>query len=578
LQQIIKNLLSNAFKFTHHGQVTLALEPVKGGWSPENDDLNRAPEVLALAVSDTGIGIPTDKQMIIFEAFQQADGSTSRKYGGTGLGLAISRELSRLLGGEIRLISSPGRGSTFVLYLPTTYTPRSSRKALPAEAQSSSAVAASVAPPAGIADPSRAMAVGNGQSELDPGPELLVNEVGDDRDDIHPGDKVLLIVENDVGFAKFLLDAAREKGFKGLVTSLGAVALAFTREYKPDAITLDIYLPDIAGWRVLERLKNDVATRHVPVCVVSTDESRDRALAYGALAFLAKPIQSRDVLDGLLHHVGEFIGRAMKSLLVVESDVVRRNRILDCIDAEDVQVTAVTDAAAALQMLRERRTDCVIAGAEVPDLATTLLAAGEAAEPAIGRLPILVFGDGPATVDESGAWKRLAETCTVNRVHSTERLLDQASFFLHLPVANLPESQRHLLLDLHHSDKLLAGKKVLIVDDDMRNIFALSTVLEEHDMVISSADNGGDAISILKADPAIDIVLMDIMMPEMDGMETMREIRRNPSLKNLPIVAVTAKAMKGDREKCIEAGAWDYLSKPVDTDQMLAVLRAWLHR
>jgi HAMP domain-containing protein/signal transduction histidine kinase/CheY-like chemotaxis protein len=575
LQQIIKNLLSNAFKFTHHGQVTLAVEPVKGGWNSENDELNRAPEVLALAVSDTGIGIPSDKQMIIFEAFQQADGSTSRKYGGTGLGLAISRELSRLLGGEIRLVSSPGRGSTFVLYLPTTYTPRSSRKALAAEAQTSGSVAT---PLAGTSDTGRPFALTGGQPELDPTPELLVNEVGDDRDDIQPGDKVLLIVENDLGFAKFLLDAAREKGFKGLVTSLGAVALALTREYKPDAITLDIYLPDIAGWRVLERLKNDVATRHVPVCVISTDESRDRALASGALAFLAKPIQSRDLLDGLLHHVGEFIGRGMKSLLVVESDLGRRNRILDCIDAEDVQVTAVSDAAAALQMLRERRTDCVIAGADVPDLATTLLAAGDAADPAVGRLPILVFGDGPATVDETGAWKRLAETCTVNRVHSAERLLDLASFFLHLPVANLPEGQRHLLLDLHHSDKLLAGKKVLIVDDDMRNIFALSTVLEEHDMVISSADNGRDAINILQDDPAIDIVLMDIMMPEMDGLETMREIRKNPALKNLPIVAVTAKAMKGDREKCIEAGAWDYLSKPVDTDQMLSVLRAWLHR
>jgi CheY-like chemotaxis protein len=241
-------------------------------------------------------------------------------------------------------------------------------------------------------------------------------------------------------------------------------------------------------------------------------------------------------------------------------------------------VTAVPDAAAALQMLRERRTDCVIAGADVPDLASTLLAAGEAAEPAVGRLPIILFGDGAAHPDGTGEWKRLADTCTVNCVHSAERLLDLTSFFLHLPVANLPENQRQLLLELHQSDKLLAGKKVLIVDDDMRNIFALSTLLEEHEMVISSADNGRDAIRILRGDPEIDIVLMDIMMPEMDGLETMREIRKNPTLKNLPIVAVTAKAMKGDREKCIEAGAWDYLSKPVDTEQMLAVLRAWLHR
>ncbi len=578
LQQIIKNLLSNAFKFTHHGQVTLNVEPAKAGWNAENDDLNRAPEVLALAVSDTGIGIASDKQQIIFEAFQQADGSTSRKYGGTGLGLAISRELSRLLGGEIRLVSSPGRGSTFVLYLPTTYAPRSSRKALAAEAQVPALPPASASREAPGSNGQESAEVRLPLAEPEPTAELLVNEVGDDRDDIRPGDKVLLIVENDLGFARFLLDAAREKGFKGLVTSLGAVALAMTREYKPDAITLDIYLPDIAGWRVLERLKNDVATRHIPVCVVSTDESRDRALASGALAFLAKPIQSRDVLDALLDHVGDFIGREMKSLLVVEPDGDRRNHILDCIDAEDVQVTAVPDAAAAFQMLRERRTDCVIAGADVADLAATLLAAGEATEPAVSRLPIIVFGDGAAQPDGAGEWKRVAEICTVNRVHSAERLLDLASFFLHLPVANLPENQRHMLLDLHQSDKLLAGKKVLIVDDDMRNIFALSTLLEEHDMVISSADNGRDAIRILQGDPEVDIVLMDIMMPEMDGLETMREIRKNPTLKNLPIVAVTAKAMKGDREKCIEAGAWDYLSKPVDTDQMLAVLRAWLHR
>ena len=450
-------------------------------------------------------------------------------------------------------MSSPGRGSTFVLYLPVTYTPRSSRKALAIEAQSTVAAAASLGG-SGVLEAARALPATNVDGELVAPCDLLINEVGDDRDDIEPGDKVLLIIENDVGFAKFLLGAAREKGFKGLVTSLGAAALALTREFKPDAITLDIYLPDIAGWRVLERLKNDVATRHVPVCVVSTDESRDRALASGALAFLTKPIQSRDVLDALLDHVGDFIGRSMKSLLVVEPDPDRRNRILDCIDADEVQVTAVPDAAAALQMLRERRTDCVIAGDKVPDLATTLLAAGESTEPAVGRLPILVFGDGPQHDEDSGDWKRLAETCTINRVHSRERLLDLASFFLHLPVANLPENQRHLLLDLHHSDKLLSGKKVLIVDDDMRNIFALSTVLEEHDMVISSADNGRDAIRILQSDPAIDIVLMDIMMPEMDGLETMREIRKIPEFKNLPIVAVTAKAMKGDREKCIEAG------------------------
>jgi CheY-like chemotaxis protein len=329
---------------------------------------------------------------------------------------------------------------------------------------------------------------------------------------------------------------------------------------------------------VLERLKNDVATRHIPICVISTDESRDRALASGALAFIAKPIQSRDVLDALLGYVSEFISRPVKSLLVVEPDAGGRGRILDCFDAEDVQVTAVADAPAAVQMLRERRIDCVVLGPKAAAHADGLLADGDPGEAALGRLPVIVFGDGDVPPDGDPTWKRLSEVCTVRRVHSPERLLDLATFYLHRAVGKLPEGKRAMLLDLHQSDKILAGKKVLIVDDDMRNIFALSTVLEEHDMVIVSANNGRDAIRTLREERDIDIVLMDIMMPEMDGMETMREIRKIPELKNLPIVAVTAKAMKGDREKCIEAGAWDYLSKPVDTEQMLAVLRAWLHR
>jgi CheY-like chemotaxis protein len=586
LQQIIKNLLSNAFKFTHHGQVTLAVEPVNAGWSPENDELNRAADVLAFSVSDTGIGIAPDKQQIIFEAFQQADGSTSRKYGGTGLGLAISRELSRLLGGEIRLVSSPGRGSTFTLYLPAAYMPRASRKSSGSEATAINRVAHALEKSAATVIPVRSEVNGHGGNgrglfqppappPVEPTPDHTLNEVGDDRDDIQPGDRILLIVENDLGFARFLLDTAREKGYKGLVTSLGASALALTREYKPDAITLDIYLPDIEGWRVLERLKNDVATRHIPVTVISTDDSRERALASGALAFVAQPIQSRDVVDALLAELTDFVSRPMKSLLVVEPDADRRTRIIETVGADDVQVTAVPDGAAALQMLSERRIDCVVLSPHSAELVAGF-AAHEGGEGLMQRLPVIVYGDDAAS--DGPEWKRLAEVCTLRRAHSPDRLLDLSTFFLHRNVAKLHEDKRRQLLDLHLSNKVLAGKKVLIVDDDMRNIFALSTVLEEHDMKILPADNGRDAIRILLEDPEVDIVLMDIMMPEMDGMETMREIRKITKLKNLPIVAVTAKAMKGDREKCIEAGAWDYLSKPVDTEQMLAVLRAWLHR
>jgi HAMP domain-containing protein/signal transduction histidine kinase/CheY-like chemotaxis protein len=588
LQQIIKNLLSNAFKFTHHGQVTLTIDPVQAGWSPINDDLNRAPEVLAFAVSDTGIGISADKQQIIFEAFQQADGSTSRKYGGTGLGLAISRELSRLLGGEIRLVSSPGRGSTFTLYLPTVYTPpRSSRKLASSTEPTAPTLANRIAnliekPATTRSEPAytngalvEALLNKNGTGEQ-PTPPMF-NEVGDDREEIRPGERVLLIVENDLAFSRFLLDTVRERGWKGLVTSLGATALALTREYKPDAISLDINLPDIEGWRVLERLKNDVATRHIPVVVISTEESRERALSSGALAFIPKPVQSRDILDVMLNTIAEFIGREMKSLLIVDPNQERSNSILAAIAADDVQATTVTGSKAALQMLRERRIDCVVLNPEVADFADEFQVLPACFEDHYQRLPVIVYGD-TNPVWEGASWKRLSETCTLRWAKSYERLLDLSTFFLHRNVAKLVEAKRQILQDLHQSDKILQGKKVLIVDDDMRNIFALSTVLEDHEMVIVSADNGRDAIKILEEDSAVDIVLMDIMMPEMDGMETMRAIRKIPRLKNLPIVAVTAKAMKGDREKCIEAGAWDYLSKPVDTQQMLAVLQGWLHR
>jgi HAMP domain-containing protein/signal transduction histidine kinase/CheY-like chemotaxis protein len=589
LQQIIKNLLSNAFKFTHQGQVTLTVEPVYGGWSVDNEDLKRAAGVVAFTVADTGIGIPTDKQQIIFEAFQQADGSTSRKYGGTGLGLAISRELSRLLGGEIRLVSMPGRGSTFILYLPMIYTaPRVARKPAVSETAPMIAAAAPVAELERTAEPVQS----NGhQSRLkeatpalreaataDPAVEQLVNEVGDDRDDIQVGDRVLLIVENDLSFARFLLDTAREKGFKGLVTSLGAASLALAAEYKPDAISLDIFLPDIEGWRVLERLKNGLSTRHIPVCVISTDEARERALKSGAAMFISKPIPSRDVLDSMLTQLGEFMSRAMKSLLIVEPDPECRSRIIETVDAGDVKVLAAVDGAAAREAIAGERLDCVILNPRASDLVDELLEAGLPSRSSLGPMPVILYGDGELVQDQRGNWRRLEETCTVRRVHSSERLLDLTSLFLHRPIARLPAIKRQLLLDLHQSDKLLSGKRVLVVDDDMRNIFALSSVLEEHEMAVVSADNGRDAIKILQEDPDIDLVLMDIMMPEMDGMETMREIRKIPPLKNLPIVAVTAKAMKGDREKCIEAGAWDYLAKPVDTQEMLSVLRAWLHR
>jgi HAMP domain-containing protein/signal transduction histidine kinase/DNA-binding response OmpR family regulator len=584
LQQVIKNLLSNAFKFTHHGQVTLNVATVESGWSEDNEELNRAPTVLSFSVSDTGIGIPSDKQQIIFEAFQQADGSTSRKYGGTGLGLAISRELSRLLGGEIRLTSRPGQGSTFALYLPQVYTPRSVRKPTSESLALAAGWGATAIPPAANAAGSlgflRLEDSAHATPEGETLPRLLINEVGDDRDHIEPRDRVLLIVENDLGFARVLLETARTKGFKGLVTSLGAAALAMMREYKPHALTLDIFLPDIDGWRVLERLKNDAATRHIPVCVVSTEEARERALLSGAMAFVAKPIPDTETLEELMDDLKAFLDRPRRSLLVVEPDAARRERILQCVGGGDIEVLTAEDGNDAVHLICERRIDCLIVDPQTSDLSALRHPPSAVRSP----LPVIVYAESTGAKENGervadGVWRTAdGEILPVRRVYSLERLLDRTAFFLHQDLSKLPEAQRRMLDGLHSSDKVLTGKKVLIVDDDMRNIFALSSVLEEHDMVIVSAVNGRDAIKILQQQENIDIVLMDIMMPEMDGIDTMREIRKIVRMKSLPIIAVTAKAMKGDREKCLEAGAWDYLSKPVDTEQMLCVLRAWLHR
>jgi HAMP domain-containing protein/signal transduction histidine kinase/DNA-binding response OmpR family regulator len=564
LQQVIKNLLSNAFKFTQYGNVSLKVEPVHEGWSPDHADLNRAPTVIAISVSDTGIGISPDKQQIIFEAFQQADGSTSRKYGGTGLGLAISREISRLLGGEIKLVSSPGRGSVFTLYLPQVYSPlKTPRK----PTTTTEVVPPALAPRPASPAPEPVL--------LDPPP--LLNEVGDDRLLIQPGDRVLLIVENDLNFAKLMLEVARERGFKGLVTSLGAAALAMTREYKPDAITLDILLPDIDGWRVLERLKNDMNTRHIPVCVISTEEVREQALRMGAMNVVTKPIKTKETLVQALETIHNFVSRTTKDLLVVGRDGAKRQLVLELIGNGEIRPTTVDSAKDALTVLRQRQLDCLVLDPDYLDMATEEFA-DEIAQAVRDDFPLILYSEKDLSHEENGGLKRLAQAVNLKQVCSPERLLDQTALLLHCPVAKLPEPKRLMLEHLHQTDKVLAGKKVLIVDDDIRNIFALTSILEWHNMVIVSAETGRQAIASLQAQPDIDIVLMDIMMPEMDGLDTMRAIRKIPGFKNLPIIAVTAKAMKGDREKCIEAGAWDYLSKPVDGEQLLSVLRGWLHR
>jgi HAMP domain-containing protein/signal transduction histidine kinase/CheY-like chemotaxis protein len=581
LQQVLKNLLSNAFKFTREGRVELSIAPATEGWSAAHETLTRARSVLAISVSDTGIGIPPDKQQIIFEAFQQADGSTSRKYGGTGLGLAISREIAKLLGGEIKLVSAPGAGSTFTLYLPQAYLLQKPPRKPPMSAE----------PHAESAPASAVEAAGGGQPaagqlpiipSFTPASEpfvestVAIDEVGDDRNKIQSGDRVMLIVDNDEGFARILLDLAREKGFKGLVTSSGAATPALIREYKPDVVTLDIRLPDISGYRVLDRVKNDPSMRHVPVYIISTDEQGASGLQMGAMGVLAKPIQTKEALEQTFDAIKSFVEHSRRKLLLVAPDNDDRGEKL--IGGEEIEITKVMSPDDALDALHEQRFDCIVFEAADADDRAVKFAESVGALGSEASAPLVVYSPSEMPPGIDAALKRLMQSMVIKRAGSPAELLDLTALHLHRPLAKLPEAQQRMLDSLHPNASLLAGKKVLIVDDDIRNIFAVTSVLERHQMAIAAAETGRTAIEILQTTPDIDIVLMDIMMPEMDGLDTMRAIRKLPQFKNLPIVAVTAKAMKGDREKCIEAGAWDYLSKPIDSDQMLRVLRAWLSR
>jgi CheY-like chemotaxis protein len=561
MQQIIKNLLSNAFKFTHEGSVSLSIGPATGGWSPDNEDLAGADKVIAFTVTDTGIGIAPDKQQIIFEAFQQADGSTSRKYGGTGLGLAISRELSKLLGGEIKLGSVPGEGSTFTLYLPLE-APRAAR--VPRQASV-------VSRPAAVTKAS-VQAV-YAEDDL-PGESL--NEADDDRANIDPDDRTMLIVENDLAFAKVLLESARRQGFKGLVSATAAAAISLIKEYRPTIVSLDIFLPDMPGWRVLDRLKADLSMRHIPICIVSTDDSRDRALSSGAIGFIAKPVASTEVIDRAIAQLAHYVARPRKSVCLAMAAGSDLDAVRTRFAEESIDIIATTETADICELLRNDKIDCLVVESGASDLQPADLIEVVEQRALTRQLPIVIYGSGGG--DALSRWRRRDGMFALREARSIERLMDAVYFSLHRSVGELSDSERQAIEDLHRDSRVLEGKKALIVDDDMRNIFALSTVLHDHGMQIISANNGREAIRLVEEDPSIDIVLMDIMMPEMDGMTTMREIRKLEQRRDLPIIAVTAKAMKGDREKCIEAGAWDYLSKPVDTIHLLGVLKSWLHR
>jgi HAMP domain-containing protein/CheY-like chemotaxis protein/signal transduction histidine kinase len=555
LDQVLKNLLSNAFKFTERGFVTLRVAPAQAGWSAENFNLARAKTVLAFSVSDSGIGIPADKQTTIFEAFQQADGSTSRKYGGTGLGLAISRELARVLGGEICVESLEGRGSTFTLFLPQNYA------AVPTERAT-----ARLLPP-----PEHDETTDNGETPVTP----LEFTLEDDRLNILPGEKSILIIEDDRDFAQWLLDVARANGFKAVVTPRGKIGLELVHEFAPSAITLDLSLPDIDGWQILNRLKSDLTTRHIPVFVISAKDGPENALKQGALRFLTKPIDESQIRQ-IFAKAEQMSETKAKKLLVIEDDANQRNEIRELIGNSTAHLTDAADAHAAMDALRKERFDCVVLDLMLPDMSGFELIdkiRGENKD-----LPIIVYTARDLSHDEEEKLNRVAQTTIVKDVRSPERLFDQTALWLHRDAASLPEEKRELLRRLHDPDAVLAGKKVLIVDDDIRNIFAMTSMLERYKMDVQSAETGKAAIELLQKGPEPDLILMDIMLPEMDGYETMRAIRKVYGFEQLPIIALTAKAMKGDREKCIDAGASDYIAKPVDTERLLTLLRNWLHR
>jgi HAMP domain-containing protein/CheY-like chemotaxis protein/GAF domain-containing protein len=597
LQQVLKNLLSNAFKFTQEGDVTLTVRRAEKGRRFLNPALEAAPDVVAFAVADTGIGIAKDKQRLIFEAFQQADGTTSRKFGGTGLGLSISREIARLLGGEIRVESKESQGSTFTLFLPMRYIPRQdgpdrdptiprdftpiSRDYSPAAPRQSREMAAvsrnTVRGP--VRRDQRRRPSGDAlqyQPERRAVPQTVID---DDRDQIEEGDRTVLVIENDQNFAKVLLDMARDKGYKGVVELDGEAGLKAARELRPDAITLDIDMPGMDGLQVLDRLKRDPETRHVPVHIISGVEEKREGLKAGAIAFLAKPV-SKEGLDDAFARISSFIDRVPKSLLVVEDNEAQRQSIVELIAHDDVEITAVASAEEALGKLHEKHFDCMVLdlGLKTGDMTGFDLLEKVKSDAENHDLPIIIYTGKELNQEEETRIKKYAETIILKDVKSPERLLDETALFLHRVEAKLPEQKRKMLEHLHDADSVVAGKSVLVVDDDVRNIFSLTSMLEDHGMAVRFAENGKQAIEQLKKDANVDVVLMDVMMPEMDGYETTRAIRGMDQFKTLPIIALTAKAMKGDREKCIAAGASDYITKPVDTEQLLSLLRVWLYK
>lgn len=585
IQQVIKNLLSNAFKFTHEGSVTLRVYPP----SPAENPPPYA--AVAFAVIDTGIGIPKDKFELIFQAFQQADGTTSRKYGGTGLGLSISRELALHLGGDIRLESEVGKGSTFTLYLPKVAELSSEGLKRAASQAQKTQETKTMVPPAVLtkpAEPSPAiLAASHAQipppavvapPPVESKPEKKENliSISDDRDHFDSTKKSLLIIEDDPKFAQVLIDLAHEKGWQCLAAPDGVRGLELAEKYQPSGIILDIMLPGMDGWSVMQRLKDSPKTRHIPVHFMSALEQDYHALQMGAIGYLTKPV-SVEQIDEALKRIEHILARSVKKLLIIEDNLEEAKSIVHLLASNDVQTTIAESGKKAIAKINQETFDCIILDIGLADMSGFEILETLRKTHRDTHIPVIIHTGRDLTEEEETRLHQYAESIIIKGAHSPERLLDETTLFLHLVESKLPEEQRRMIKRAHDQEATLAGKKILIVDDDMRNAFSLASAFEDVHIEPLMAANGKKALEILEANPNIDLVLMDVMMPEMDGYETTRRIRQNPRFKKLPIIALTAKAMKGDREKCIEAGANDYLPKPVDLDRLFSVLRVWLY-
>jgi CheY-like chemotaxis protein/CHASE3 domain sensor protein len=560
LEQILRNLLSNAFKFTgKNGKVTLEMYMSAAGNIFKDHRPGRDGDLVAFSVTDTGIGIPESKQGIIFQAFQQADGSTKRKYGGTGLGLSISRELAHALGGEIQLQSEEGRGSRFTFYMPLKFDP--SRADTPAN------------------DPG----IKKWPERLAALPEEHGNEAGsrenavDDRYSIEGNDRIILIIEDDPSFARILLQFFRERNYKGILAHQGNTGLSLARYYRPDAIILDMHLPVMDGSEVLKHLKNDPDLRHIPVQIFSGYDRRKESLELGAFDFIKKPV-TRAVMQDAVDKIEEFILKKLKKLLIVEDNRQQNNAIRELIGNGDVRSFSAYAGLEAYEIMKKEKFDCVIIDLGLPDMSGIELLEKIKANEELSRIPIIVYTGKDLSKEEAARLNKLANSVVLKTANSKERLLDETILFLHRVESKLPKEKQQIIRKLHRTDEVLKNKKVLIVDDDMRNIYSLTNVLEEEGLRCVTAENGRAAVNLLKEHPDTDIVLMDIMMPEMDGYEATQEIRKMNKLGKLPIIALTAKAMKGDREKCLEAGMSDYIAKPVNIDQLLSLMRVWLYQ